>query len=74
MTDLSTPPRSLNDALSGLELRTKAFINGEALRIANDTVYGLAAAIWTDDITTPTAPHARSGPVWSGSTALTRAT
>jgi acyl-CoA reductase-like NAD-dependent aldehyde dehydrogenase len=38
----------------------------EAIRIANDTVYGLAAAIWTDDVTTAhrAARALRAGVVW----------
>jgi acyl-CoA reductase-like NAD-dependent aldehyde dehydrogenase len=38
----------------------------EAVRLANDTEYGLAAAIWTSDITTAltTARRVRAGVVW----------
>jgi acyl-CoA reductase-like NAD-dependent aldehyde dehydrogenase len=38
----------------------------QAIRIANDTVYGLAAAIWTDDVTTAhrAARALRAGVVW----------
>jgi gamma-glutamyl-gamma-aminobutyraldehyde dehydrogenase len=37
----------------------------EAIRVANDTVYGLAAAVWTSDV--PCAPdrrELRAGVVW----------
>jgi acyl-CoA reductase-like NAD-dependent aldehyde dehydrogenase len=45
----------------------------EAVRIANDTVYGLAAGVWTSKSRARTAWHGRSGRVWSGSTAGMRA-
>jgi 4-guanidinobutyraldehyde dehydrogenase/NAD-dependent aldehyde dehydrogenase len=39
---------------------------GEAVRIANDTIYGLAASVWTRDISTAhrIARELRAGSVW----------
>jgi gamma-glutamyl-gamma-aminobutyraldehyde dehydrogenase/4-guanidinobutyraldehyde dehydrogenase/NAD-dependent aldehyde dehydrogenase len=48
-------------------LATIAFKDAaEALKIGNDTAYGLAAAIWTSDINTAlkTAKGLRAGSVW----------
>ena len=55
------------EEIFGPVLSTISF-NGpeEAVRIGNDTIYGLAAAVWTRDITTAmkTAKALRAGTVW----------
>ena len=46
----------------------------EALRLANATEYGLAAYVWTRDLTAPTAWRRPSRPACAGSTRRTCAT
>ena len=46
----------------------------EAVRIGNDTIYGLAAAVWTRTSPRRTRPRAHCAPARSGSTASTTAT
>lgn len=59
--------RIAQEEIFGPVLSTITFRDAdEAVRIANDTIYGLAAAVWTDNIDTAlsTARRLRAGSVW----------
>ncbi|MCF3641990.1 aldehyde dehydrogenase [Rhizobium sp. TRM95111] len=59
--------RIAQEEIFGPVLSTIIFKDAEeAVRIANDTIYGLAAAVWTDNIDTAlsTARRLRAGSVW----------
>lgn len=59
--------RIAQEEIFGPVLSTITFGDAEeAVRIANDTIYGLAAAVWTDNINTAlnTARRLRAGSVW----------
>ncbi|ATU95459.1 aldehyde dehydrogenase [Phyllobacterium zundukense] len=59
--------RIAQEEIFGPVLATISFADtDEAVRIANDTIYGLAAAVWTDNIDTAlsTARRLRAGSVW----------
>ncbi|MGD9865535.1 MAG: aldehyde dehydrogenase family protein, partial [Pseudodonghicola sp.] len=59
--------RIAQEEIFGPVLATLTFKDAEeAVQIANDTIYGLAAAVWTDNINTAinTARRLRAGSVW----------
>jgi 4-guanidinobutyraldehyde dehydrogenase / NAD-dependent aldehyde dehydrogenase len=45
MTELSTPARTLADAVSGLDLRTKAFIDGEPVDAVSGETFDCVSPI-----------------------------
>lgn len=64
---VSNEMRIAREEIFGPVLSTISFDElDEAIAVANDTIYGLAAAIWTDDLTTAhrAARALRAGVVW----------
>lgn len=65
--NVSNSMRIAQEEIFGPVLSTITFADAEeAVRIANDTIYGLAAAVWSDNINTAlnTARRLRAGSVW----------
>jgi aldehyde dehydrogenase (NAD+) len=64
------PDRDLRTGAGGDELPHP----GEAVQLANNTVYGLAACVWTESISLALDVARRSRPAWCGSTPPTSST
>ncbi len=72
---VKTSMRIAQEEIFGPVLSTITFKDqAEAVTLANDAIYGLAAAVWTSDVNKAFRISAPCAPAWCGSTASTTGT